>query len=157
MAFHDSTVWIKLGIVAILSWAAICGASVPPQIQAVKVRMFLQYSGELSPPLSGNEVLWNVVAGGGDVSQPTSAALVDVVVSGTVDKFDRKQLVELVVKSERTGRVLERRKGTLGLFGPSSETHVGFWLSSVGCEPLVITASIAGNSKVLTVPFRCGE
>jgi hypothetical protein len=148
---------IKLAIVTFLFWATMGSAVASPQIQAVNVRMFLQYSGELSPPLNGQMPLWNIVIGERGISEPTSAALVDVVVSGPRNTFGGKHVIRLAVKSERSGKVLERSMGRLGIFGPSAETHVGFWLPSVGCEPLVITASIAGNSKTLVVPFRCGE
>ena len=140
--------------------AVVCGfahgAVELPRVTAVQARLFMQYTGELSKPLSASDQLWNVIAGGGGLG-PSREMLVDVAVTGTSNTFGRDQVVDLVVKSRSTGKVLQRRKGMLGIFGPSGVTHVGFWLSPIGCESLVITASIAKSSKELTLPFQCGE
>ncbi|MFZ6647701.1 hypothetical protein ACO0LO_18405 [Undibacterium sp. TJN25] len=127
------------------------------QIAEVKVRLFFQYSGEFSQPLNGKEVLWNVMAGGGDVTEPTTSAFVDIVVSGLPNTYVAKQAVDLLVKNGRTGKIVERQRGRIGIYGPSGETHVGFWLRSFSCDPVILVVSTAGSSKSLTLPFRCGE
>lgn len=127
------------------------------QIADVKVRLFLQLSGEFSSPLTGNEDLWNVVAGGGSFPEPTSSAFVDVAVAGSAGKFVAGQLIHLVVTNNRTGKVVHRLTGRTGVFGPAGRTHVGFWLPAVGCDSLLLVASTAGSSKSQSLPFRCGE
>lgn len=155
--FFNFSCWVKLAVIVSLHLMTTCWAAEPPQIAAIKISMFLQYSGELSSPLTGKEILWNVISGRGDIPEPTNAALVGVVVKGVKNTYGRNQAVELVVQDERTGKVLERHRGRVGIYGNAGVTHVGFWLPYVGCESLVITASIAGNAKTRTVPFKCGE
>jgi len=157
MPYQKFKACIKYLLIIILFLASTCEAANSPHIQAVNVRMFLQQSGELSSLLTGNEMLWKVISGGGDVSEPTSAALVDVVVRGEGDMFVGTKAIELVVKSQRSGKNVARYRAQLGSFSPSGETHVGFWLPAIGCEPLIITASLSGKSKAVVLPFKCGE
>lgn len=148
---------IRLAVVVPLFFISVRSAAQSPQIAELKVRLFFQYSGEFSSPLSENDVLWNVMAGGGNFPEPANSAFVNIVVSGAAKTYIPKQVVNLVVTNERTGKVVVRQRGQAGIFGPSGVTHVGFWLRSVNCEPLVLVASIAGSSKSLRLPFRCGE
>lgn len=127
------------------------------KISDLHIRLFLQASGEFSPPLTGAEVLWNVVSGGGDVTGPTSSAFVDVVIIGSSKSWKVGRVVTLVVKSERTGKVLSRMNTRLGVAGDSGESHVGFWLPQIGCEPLELVAQVAGSSKTRKLPLKCGE
>lgn len=127
------------------------------KISDLHIRFFIQTSGEFSPSIEENEVLWNVVAGGGDVAGPTSSAFVDVVITGSSKSWNVGRFVTLTVKSDRTGKVLVRMKSRLGGAGVSGESHVGFWLPQIGCEPLELVAQVAGSSKTRKLPFKCGE
>lgn len=146
-----------LAVVLPLLLASVRVDAQTPQIEEVKVRMFFQHSGEFSAPLTGKEDLWNVMAGGGGFPEPTNSAFVDVTVSGAAKTYVARQTVNLVVTNKRTGKVVERLTGQTGIFGPSGNTHVGFWLRSVSCDPLVLVASTASSSKSQALPFRCGE
>ena len=135
----------------------LCGDAMTAQIADLKIRMFFQYTGELSMPLTGKEDLWNVMAGGGEFPEPTSSAFVDVTVSDTAKTYVERKAINLVVKNKRTGKIIERLRGYTGIFGPSGSTHVGFWLRSVNCEPLLLIASTEGSSKSQALLFKCGE
>ena len=157
MARANSRTLTRLAVAVPFFLASACVNAQSLQIAEVKVRLFFQYSGEFSTPLNGKEELWNVMAGGGGFPEPASSAFVDVAVSGVAKTYVAKQTVDLVVTNKRTGKVVERQRGQTGIFGLSGETHVGFWLRSVSCDPLVLVASTAGSSKSQTLPFRCGE
>lgn len=126
-------------------------------VSDVRVRFFIQTSGEFSRPIDGTEVLWNVVAGGGNLTGPTSSASIDVVVNGPSKSWKVGRVVTLVVKNDRTGMMLSRMHSRLGVAGPTGESHVGFWLSEIGCEPLEIVAQIGGSSRTRKLSLRCGE
>ncbi|MNN89116.1 hypothetical protein D3C81_2068850 [compost metagenome] len=81
----------------------------------------------------------------------------DVIVAGKENELIAQKDVQLIVKSGHTGKVLIRGSERLGIFNSSGETHVGFWLPSVGCESLIVVASIGKSSKIVTLPFKCGE
>jgi hypothetical protein len=138
-------------------WGELCSAAETYRIKAVNVRMLLQYSGELSPVLDNKNVLWNLMADHSELSEPASGAFVVVAVSGSSSTSGVNQVVNLVVKSAQTDKVLARYTARLGLFSSQGESHVGFWLPSVGCEPLTLSASIAKSSKMISLPFKCGE
>lgn len=147
----------RLGITLSLALISIYANAQVIQITDIKVRLFLQFSGEFSTPLTENEQLWNIAAGGGGLPEPASSAFVDVTVSGPPRAYVARQSVGLVVTNERTGKVIARLRGHVGIFGPSGQTHVGFWLSSVGCDPLALVASTGSSSRSQSLPFRCGE
>lgn len=69
---------LKLILVLAMGGALNSHAIEAEMISDVRIRFFMQASGEFSRPLDGTEVLWNVVAGGGDVNGPTSSASIDV-------------------------------------------------------------------------------
>lgn len=157
MARTNSGTLARLAVAALLIVISACVNAQSIQIADVRVRLFFQYSGEFSAPLDGKVELWNVMAGGGGFPEPASSAFVDVGVSGVAKTYVAKQTVDLVVTNKRTGKVVERQRGQIGIFGPSGETHVGFWLRAVSCDPLVLVVSTAGSSRSQTLPFRCGE
>jgi hypothetical protein len=72
----------RLAAVALLFLEPVYVNAQALQIADVKVRLFFQYSGELSTPLTGKDELWNIMAGGGGFSEPANSAFVDVTVSG---------------------------------------------------------------------------
>jgi hypothetical protein len=148
---------LKLILVFVMGGALNSHAIEAETISDVRIRFFMQASGEFSRPLDGTEVLWNVVAGGGDVNGPTSSASIDVVVTGPIKNWKSGRVITLIVKSDRTGRVLSRMHSKLGVPGPSGESHVGFWLPEIGCEPLKLVAQVGINSRTRKLPLRCGE
>lgn len=145
------------GTILILLLANLRVDAQTPKILDLKVRLFLQHSGELSSPITGRENLWNVVSGGDGVPGPATSALVDVAVRGAPNSFVEASAVHLHITSKRTGKVIDKLTSSVGSFGSSGESHVGFWLHSIGCEPLILSASTEDSSISLTLPFRCGE
>src|SRR5689334_22690210 len=47
------SICVKLFLAVAFCWTATCGAAESPKITALKARLFLQHSGEFSPPLTG--------------------------------------------------------------------------------------------------------
>lgn len=157
MKYYKFSSFLKLILILTMGGGLNSHAVELVRITDLHVRLFLQTSGEFSPPLDGVEVLWDVVAGGGDATGPSSSAFVDVVVNGLRESWKVGRVVTLAVKSEKTGRVLFRMNTRLGMAGASGESHVGFWLSQIGCEPLELVAQVAGSSKARKLSFKCGE
>jgi hypothetical protein len=128
-----------------------------PKLTDLRVRLFLQHSGDLSAPLTGREDLWNVVSGGEGIPGPANSALVVVAVRGAPNSHVGGNVVQLLITDQRTGKLVNRMTSRAGRPGSTGESHVGFWLQPIGCEPLVLAASTEGSSISLTLPFRCGE
>ena len=128
-------------------------------IKSIEARLFYNYSGTLSKPVTGKTVLWNAVIGEGNLDEPSNSTLVDVTVEGEPGSFEPDLRVELVVSDASSGQVVLRQSGEIGVLNASGTYHTGFWLPKPGCQPLRVRARIVGTkaSKVISIPFSCGE
>ncbi|HVZ37773.1 MAG TPA: hypothetical protein VHI13_00705 [Candidatus Kapabacteria bacterium] len=128
-------------------------------IKAVEARLFYHHTGTLSEPITGNESLWNTVIGEGAAKEPSTALLVDVVVSGPAGDYRTTWKVELEVHDETNNKIIDRRSAEVGVLSASGLFHVPFWLENTGCQRLKIRARVKGSSKwtETVVPFACGE
>ena len=128
-------------------------------VAKVEARLYYNYSGTLSKPITAKTVLWNAVVGEGNISEPSNSTFVDVTVTGEPGSFEPKARVNLVVTDQSTGRQLQAQSAEIGVLDTAGKYHVGFWIPKTGCVPLRLRASIAGSKaeKTLAVPFACGE
>lgn len=134
-------------------WSPCFGA----EVNRIDVRLFLNHSGTLSAPLDDRAELWNTIIGAGGAGEPSTSTLVDVVVSSKPGSFEKNGYVTLVAADAKSEKVISKMKERLGVFGSDGKFHAPFLLKDTGCVPLRLTASIGGQSKTVTVPFRCGE
>ena len=145
---------IVIFLILLISNYAIAQSS---KIRDIKAYLFQQHSGKFTPPISQEDVLWNVIAGEEGVSEPIRSAFLDVIIVGQSNSAGNNQKIELVVKNDNTKKIRYRFFMKVGSFGANAEAHVGFWLPSVGCEPLSVKATISKASKSINLPFKCGE
>src|SRR6188474_2608696 len=117
----------------LLSVAGTALADKPLSIAKVEARLFLNYSGTLSKPITSKTVLWNAVIGEGNIPEPSNSTFVDVVVDGEPGSFDPGARVELVVTTASDGKVLQSQSGNVGVLNASGRYHVGFWIPKTGC------------------------
>jgi hypothetical protein len=127
------------------------------KIKSVDARLFYSDTGTLSEPVTPQMALRNVIIGAGDVPEPSTSTLVDVVVEGTAGSFDPKWVVQLVVKESGSGKVIARASKHVSVLSNAGISHVGFWLPYTGCESLDIAASVGKASMKNHVAFNCGE
>lgn len=147
---------------AALLAVALLGATPPPQpagAPAVSIRamLFNNRTGGLSGDVvADTSRLGNVPAG----DYASTATLVVVRVAFAKDRDYPSARVRLVATAGR-GRVLLDRTQPVGAIGPDNVTHVGFWLSGTGCEPLALAATLTTPGPSATarvaVPFTCHE
>jgi hypothetical protein len=136
-------------------------------VDMVEVKLFYQYSGRFSPPITSADFLNNVFVGeytleGDTKTEPADTALIDVVLSlpPGKDAFGR---VELLITDLKTKRIISRMQHDIGKFSPTGESHVAF-LFPIGCvgielEARAKTAGISAysSSKFVSLPFGCSE
>jgi len=148
-----------LAAVVLLVVAGTASADKRLSIAKVEARLFLNYSGTLSKPITAKTELWNAVIGEGNISEPSNSTFVDVLVDGEPGSFDPKARVELVVATTSDGKVLQTQSNNVGALNASGKYHVGFWIPRTGCEALRLRARVAGSKvyKTVDIPFACGE
>lgn len=134
-------------------------ADEPIAIRSMEARLFYNYSGTLSKPITRKMVLWNAVIGDGNIDEPSNSTLVDVVVEGEPGSFNPDRRVELVVSDSSSGKVILEQSSEIGVLNSSGKYHAGFWLPKTGCQPLRVRARIVGTKtfKAISIPFSCGE
>jgi len=143
----------------LLLLAAPASAGKPLTIASVEARLFYNYSGTLSKPITAKTVLWNAVVGEGNIAEPSNSTFVDVRVQGEPGAFVANSRVNLVVSDSATGKVLQDQTAEIGVLDTAGKYHAGFWIPKTGCVPLRLRASIVGSkaAKTIAVPFACGE
>ena len=109
--------------------------------------------------LGKSVILWNAIIGEGDVKAPTKATIVLVQVRAT-GSGEKDRVLELVARAN--GKELIRQSVAVSTFiTGKGEAMIPFLVYGTGCEPLELTATLAGAGKTdsltRTVPFRCGE
>ena len=130
-----------------------------PMVASVEARLFLNYSGTLSKPITAKTILWNAIIGEGNIPEPSNSTFVDVLVEGEPGSFTPDLRVELAVSDSSNGKVLQTQVNDVGTFNASGKYHVGFWIPKSGCQPLRMRSRIVGSKtfKTINVPFSCGE
>lgn len=129
-------------------------------IEAIQARLFLSHSGTFSDPITDKTKLWNTLIGEGFAAgEPSGATLVDVILSGKPDSYQKASIVVLEVRSSETKKLVSRFEQDVGVFSPEGRFHVGFWLANTGCLSLSLTARIKGAKRTMNrvLPFDCGE
>lgn len=134
-------------------------ASEPLVVQRIDVRLFQHHSGTLSEPITKQDELWNTILGEGVANGPSTATVVDVVVSGAPDTFDPDWQVEFIAREKGSGEVVLTQSKSVGVLDPDGMYHVGFWLEGTGCTALEVRARIGAAARWAQseIPFACGE
>jgi hypothetical protein len=148
--------WALALVVLAVSVTDGCGAE-SLRLDRVEARLYYSHSGTFSEALTPAFALWNVIIGEGNAKEPSSSTLIDAIVKGRAGSFDPTWSVEFVAKDTRTGRVIARRTAKVGVLGNNGISHIPFWLSDTGCEPLTVAVTIHGDTRSIDIPFRCGE
>ena len=107
---------MRMAIAALLLLlAAPASAGKPLTIASVEARLFYNYSGTLSKPITAKTVLWNAVAGEGNIAEPSNSTFVDVLVQGEPGSFDAAAKVTLEVFNQESGKLLQAESAEIGV------------------------------------------
>lgn len=125
----------------------------------MEVRLFLSHSGSFSVPISEGATLWNTVIGEGGLAEPSSSALVKVLLSSKPKSYSKGASVSLRVMSSADRPKTVNLTKALGVFGADGKQYVAFWLPDTGCTELQLEARATGAATPVkqTIPFKCGE
>lgn len=129
------------------------------RISQIQAKLFYESTGAFSENVLTEKGfdLWNTPF------DWTYATFVIVEVEGVPEYLETPRRVELVaryipfdnVKRQIAVRQTEKiRNGS-----ESGKSYAGFWIKNTGCEPVYLTARLAGQKRRVreTINFRCGE
>lgn len=146
-------------------WAGEQGAKVPAyQIKSIRAHLFFNHTGTVSENIVENPSyepggLWNTIIGEGSAGSPSRATMVVVELAGKPGSYQHERKLRLVAQAEDA--VVLNKVLDLGGFSKDGRFYGAFWLYDTGCQPLVLTATMVGQSVdsklVKTIGFECGE
>lgn len=156
---------VGLAFLSIGAWSTSIGAtqgSVPQyEVTEMRAHTILNQQGSLSENIIGEsnpEKVRNLAISSGSGLGPADALLVLVRVNSSIDSYEQRRKVELVLRTN--GKVVSRQGVVIGLVGKRGK-YISFLISRIGCSPLTLEAAISGGatSAVLTktIPFSCAE
>ncbi|HEX8073298.1 MAG TPA: hypothetical protein VF546_25360 [Pyrinomonadaceae bacterium] len=127
-------------------------------MSAIQARLFYENTGAFSENVLTEKGfdLWNTPF------DSSYATFVVVEVAGVPAYLDRPLRIELSARYVPLGArrvVTLRQTETIRNGSESGTAYAGFWLKNTGCEPVYLTARLAGRKARLrqTINFGCGE
>ena len=137
----------------------------PYKITTVKALLFYEGTGTFSRDVLAKPdfAFWNTIIGEGDAEGPSNSTLVLVEVTGSASSNGPSPSRKVAFTAIAAGKVLLKRTADihLDLSRDSGKFYAAFWLYDTGCNPVKVTATIAGqarpSSMTKTIPFACGE
>ncbi len=149
--------WIQ--VVLTITLFAFSGNAQTLKIRSIQARLFYENTGTFSENVLTDKGfdLWNTPF------DQTYSVLIAVEIEGVPRYLEKPRQIELTAKyipfdtSSRSITLKQADKIRNG-----SETglaYAGFWIKNVGCEPVFLTARIAGQKRFVKnkINFGCGE
>jgi hypothetical protein len=130
-------------------------------VAEIQARLFYSNSGRLSGNIVDNPgfSLWNVIIGEGSAEGPSDQMLVQVRVVGPPRAVAEEITLRVIARTAK--RTLLNKRVQVGQINSAGRYYAGFWLDGIGCEPVAISAELAGKGAgpglERTIPFSCGE
>ena len=128
------------------------------RLGAIQARLFYESTGTFSENVLTERGfdLWNTPF------DWTYATFVVVEVEGVPAYLARRRRIDLTARYVPLGRkrsVRLRQTEWIRNGSESGKAYAGFWLRNTGCEPVYLTARLAGHRRPLraTIQFGCGE
>ena len=162
---------LALAALALVVASTAAAQTNPPayRISALQPFLFYNDTGTFSGAIPKDAPLWNTIIGEGWARQSSNQTLVRVTVAGEAGSYAPRRAVKLVVRRGTQsdsgkftwGKVVLSRSEPLAVLTRRGTTQAGFWLYETGCVPLLLTASLTGQTSPSTqtrvIPFACGE
>jgi hypothetical protein len=146
-----------LTALAAIAAAATQGAAPAATLGDIRMHLFYQETGRLSPDISPpNEFTgWNTIIAGGSAEESAHDLLVVVEV-----RAQGEQNIErpLTVTARAGRRVLAQRRFGAMLTSEAGRTYLPVWIKDAGCAGLVrIEVSFGRERKTESLNLPCGE
>ena len=154
---------VRAVLCSLLMWPAVCLAQTgTPRVSAIQAKLFYENTGTFSENVLTEKGfdLWNTPF---DWSYST---FVVVELEGVPQYGMTPRRVELTARyapynldGSNSRRVTLRQTEWVRNGSESGKAYAGFWLKNTGCEPVYLTAWLAGRRQRVsaTINFGCGE
>jgi hypothetical protein len=128
-------------------------------VEDIRVQLFYENSGVLSEALTKIKdlTLWNTIIGEGSAKGPATSFLISVVLRGKPASFVKAERVVVTVFDEsKKAKIVQRRFDSFS-FDDEGRVIKPVFVEDNTCTPIRITARSKGDTKTITMPFKCGE
>ena len=151
-------------MIGLMVAAAAAGAAAPssraPHIGQIRMHLFLEESGRLSPDIAPPHefIGWNTIIGEGSAGEAANDLLILVEAKGTGGKENIALPLSIVARG-RGGKVIGQRRFKDSLL-TSADGRVwkSLWLQDVGCAGIIrVTATLGRSIKSTSIALDCGE
>jgi hypothetical protein len=143
----------------LLMAAAAAPAAPVPAVGHIRMHLFLEETGKLSPDIAppADFTGWNTIIGEGSASEAANDLLVVVEVKIPGGEANLVQPLTVVARGAK-GKVLGQRRYANLLTSGEGRVWKGLWLSDVGCAGHIeVTASIGRSTRKTAIDLDCGE
>ncbi len=146
-----------LTALAAIAAAATQGAAPAATLGDLRMHLFYQETGRLSPDISPPHefVGWNTIIAGGSAEESADDLLVAVEVRAQGEQFIERPLT---ITARAGRRVLAQRRFNSMRTSPGGRVYLPLWLKDVGCAGVIrveVTFGRERKSESLNLP--CGE
>ncbi|MEA3065668.1 MAG: hypothetical protein QOJ27_2120 [Sphingomonadales bacterium] len=139
--------------------AAAAPAAQAPTIGTVRMHLFLEETGKLSPNIAPPAEFtgWNTIIGEGSAPEAANDLLVVVEVRNGGGEANLTQPLIVVARGPK-GKLLGQRRYTNLLSSGEGRVWKGLWLGDVGCAGHIeVTATIGRSTRKSAIDLDCGE
>jgi hypothetical protein len=139
--------------------AAAAPAAQAPTIGTIRMHLFLEETGKLSPNIAPPAEFtgWNTIIGEGSATEAANDLLVVVEVRNPGGEANLTQPLTVVARGAK-GKMLGQRRYAYLLTSGEGRVWKGLWLSDVGCAGHIeVTASIGRSTRKSAIDLDCGE
>jgi hypothetical protein len=136
----------------------LAGAAQPATLSDIRLHLFYEGTGRLSPDLTQNPDFagWNVVIGKGSAEEPANDLLVVAELRSSGEQFVETPLK--IVVTDGTGKNLASREFPALLIPAGGRVYMPVWLANAGCAgEIKVNAQFGEQRRSEVLELHCGE
>ena len=136
----------------------LAGAAQPIKLTDVRMHLFYEASGRLSPDLTREQDFsgWNVIIGAGNAEEPANDLLIVSELQSPVEQHTDTPLKIRVTDGK--GKVLASRRFDSILITEKGRVYLPLWVRNAGCAgKLTASVQFGSQRRSEVIELHCGE
>ena len=140
------------------AFLVLAAAAQPIKLSDVRMHLFYEASGRLSPDLTREKDFagWNVIIGAGSAEEPANDLLVVAELQSAAEEHTETPLRMSVTDGK--GKVLASRRFDSILITGKGSAYLPLWVRNAGCAgKLTVNVQFGSQRRSEVLEFHCGE